>query len=132
MTLFERWHIPIALFFFWGGVAASTFGVIVALGGSPVTPEIYGPLVYSIPSWAWIALQVTFCFGAAFCALLRLRRAVFCFSASFSFLMVCFAAMAVQAGATGTVMVANAGLWAAPIGLLACFACLEGGGRVRW
>jgi len=130
-TLFERWHIPIAFFFFFGGVAASAFGVIVAIGGSPVSPEVYGPLVYSIPAWGWVTMQIAFCFGGAACALLRLRRATFCFGLAFSCLMVCFSAMAIQAGATGVVMVANAGLWGAPLGFLSCFVCLEGGRIVR-
>ena len=34
------------------------FGRIVINGGSPVTPELYGPAVYSIPALVWAAGQV--------------------------------------------------------------------------
>lgn len=34
------------------------FAVTLAIGGSPMTPEIYGPAVYAIPAWVWAGVQV--------------------------------------------------------------------------
>lgn len=35
------------------------FTVIVASGGSPITPELYGPDVYAIPAMAWGITQAS-------------------------------------------------------------------------
>lgn len=36
---------------------AAGFGSDVAMGGSPITPELYGPEVYAIPALTWVAIQ---------------------------------------------------------------------------
>jgi len=36
-------------------------GVVVGFGGSPITPELYGPAVYAIPALYWVLAQ----FGGA-------------------------------------------------------------------
>lgn len=36
---------------------AHDFGALVAAGGSPITPEQYGPEVYAIAALVWIAAQ---------------------------------------------------------------------------
>lgn len=36
---------------------ALRFGVVVVNGGSPITPEIYGPAVYAFPALGWAAIQ---------------------------------------------------------------------------
>ena len=33
------------------------FGLVMYFGGSPVTPELYGPAVYAMPAVAWAAVQ---------------------------------------------------------------------------
>ena len=33
-------------------------GLVVGLGGSPITPELYGPAVYAIPALYWVAAQI--------------------------------------------------------------------------
>lgn len=132
MNLFEKHSGPIAIFFLWGVVSASVFGAVVIKGGSPVTPELYGPLVYSIPAWSWIASQMLICGGAFISAALGWRVMTLWFAFAFCLLMASFAVMAIQAGGTGTMMVANAGFWALPIGILVCFACLDGGRFGKW
>ena len=124
--MFDKCREPAAMFMFFGGVAALFFGVIVARGGSPITPEMYGPLAYSIPAYLWVLVQVFVCFGAAISLIMGWRVASFVFSGLFSILMVAFAVMALQAGSTGTVTVANAGFWATPLGLCICFISLRG------
>ena len=37
---------------------AAHFAVIVFRGGSPITPEIYGPAVHSLPAIAWALVQM--------------------------------------------------------------------------
>ncbi len=41
---------------------AMDFGTVVLAGGSPITPEQYGPGVYAVPALAWAGIQLT---GAA-------------------------------------------------------------------
>lgn len=127
----DVWSVPIAIFYLWGAVAATAFGLVVAAGGSPVTPEIYGPLVYSLPAWSWVALQIATCIGTAVSAFSVWHKGVMFFSLCFTILMVAFAVMAIQAGSTGTIMVVNAGLWAAPIGLMTAYVAAKGGRFVR-
>ena len=45
---------------FHGGLAlmALFFGATVVIGGSPVTPDLYGPVVYEIPAIAWASVQL--------------------------------------------------------------------------
>lgn len=52
--IFAIWHCGLAMM-------ALHFGVTVLLGGSPVTPELYGPAVYAIPAIVWAGAQ----FGGA-------------------------------------------------------------------
>ena len=47
------------------------FGAEVFLtGGSPMTPEIYGEFVYTIPAWTWIVAQM---FSGGLCAISAVR-----------------------------------------------------------
>ena len=57
-TDFWRYRPVICL---WGASCATMgtiFAVPVFLGGSPVTPDLYGPTVYAIPALVWCAFQI--------------------------------------------------------------------------
>lgn len=53
---------------FHGGLLllALYFGWVVVAGGSPVTPELYGPAVYAIPAIVWAGGQTV---GAGLCVI---------------------------------------------------------------
>lgn len=124
--MFDRLKDAAGLFMALGGVAASIFGIVVLKGGSPVTPELYGPLVYAVPAWSWVVVQMVICFGSAISLWVGHRVASAMFSSLFCLLMVVFTCMAWQAGASGTIMVANAGAWALPLGLSVVFISWKG------
>ena len=50
---------------------AIRFGTIVMNGGSPITPEIYGPAVYAFPAIGWAAIQGTGAFIACYGVLFK-------------------------------------------------------------
>ena len=54
----ETARLCIALFHCGMFAIGAHFGIIVFEGGSPVTPELYGPAVYEIPALVWAAGQV--------------------------------------------------------------------------
>lgn len=58
MTNFERFSPAIATFYIGMAGVAAAFGSEVLRGGSPVTPELYGPAVYAIPALAWVTVQL--------------------------------------------------------------------------
>lgn len=70
MTPFQRYAPAFAAFFLASVVMASIFGAVIFHRGSPVMPDAYGPFVYAIPAWVWIAAQGSFSvvafIGAAF------------------------------------------------------------------
>jgi hypothetical protein len=113
MSDYQRLAPLMAVFFFGGAMSAAVFGSVVAMGGSPITPEIYGPLVYTLPAWAWVAIQISICVGGGISACVYSRWATLFFSICFTLLMVTFALMAIQAGANGIIMVTHAGVWGA-------------------
>jgi len=57
-TELERYAPAVIIFFSGLVLIALQFCVIVLNGGSPVTPELYGPAVYTMPALAWVALQI--------------------------------------------------------------------------
>lgn len=96
---------------------ALDFGLEVALGGSPITPEIYGPAVYAMPALGWVALQV----GGSALALLgsffsgRKRAVLFLIGGIMSGLLyAAFTSMAASA-AQGSVLEAGGRWFATPI-----------------
>ncbi len=127
MGEFERLAPAMAVFFFGGAVAASVFAAVVAMGGSPITPEIYGPLVYALPAWAWVAIQMVICVGGGISACARKQWMTLFFAICFTLLMITFALMAIQAGATGIIMVTHAGVWGGIVGSAMCLVCAGGG-----
>lgn len=57
-TDLDRYSPAVMLFFSGLVLVALQFCAIVLDGGSPVTPELYGPAVYTLPALAWVALQI--------------------------------------------------------------------------
>lgn len=57
-TELDRYAPAIVMFFSGIALVALQFGAIVMDGGSPVTPELYGPAVYTMPALAWVGAQV--------------------------------------------------------------------------
>lgn len=108
MTTFDRYRPAMALFFAAPLIMALIFGGVVLYGGTPVRPELYGPLIFAIPALVWVAAQVTFSgLAVAGCAggwpKLAATGAML-LAALFQF----FAVAAILAGATGTLLVAMA------------------------
>lgn len=62
MTAFQRYAPALAIFHASAFAMALSFGIEVARGGSPITPELYGPSVHAIPALAWVTMQI---FGSA-------------------------------------------------------------------
>lgn len=57
MTSFERYAPAICGFHLGLALMARDFALDVMHGGSPITPELYGPMVYEIPALAWVSVQ---------------------------------------------------------------------------
>lgn len=57
-TELERYAPAVIMFFSGLILIALQFCAIVLDGGSPVTPELYGPAVYTMPALAWVAIQI--------------------------------------------------------------------------
>lgn len=126
MTGFERYAPAMAVFF---GLALSVplgFGTVVLTGGSPVTPDIYGPLVHQIPALVWVVFQLSVTVLAVFgCVTLRPRAAA-AGAVAVGALLSFFAGAAVLAGAPGTLLVFGAGGWVAPASFVAAAVAWRG------
>jgi low affinity Fe/Cu permease len=108
MNAFDRYRPAMAAFFAAPLVMALIFGSVVIKGGSPVRPEFYGPIVYAIPALGWVTMQVVLS-GAAMIGFAWGRPRLAAGSAFFlGALFEFFAAAAIVAGASGTLLVAMA------------------------
>lgn len=126
--MFRQYQYAILAYYIGGFLMAIGFGARVYFGGgSPITPEIYGSWVYAFPALLWVAIQAALAgFAAVFCALNRpIVSGVFGL-ALWAYLSV-FAALALGAGAEGTILMMGAGLWLSPMCLLAAGISLMGG-----
>lgn len=93
------------------------FASVVVAGGSPITPEVYGPMVYAIPALAWVSLQA----GASLIGLSgvllkgRLRAAAYLLGAII--LLTLFSAFAImaQSAPQGSVLAAGARAFVCPL-----------------
>lgn len=132
MTPFERYSPAMAVFFAGSMAVPLGFGAVVIKGGSPVTPEIYGELVWTIPALVWVGLQLSIsaiaCVGCA-----TGRATVAAIGAGLvAALMTFFAAAAILAGAGGTILVFGAGGWVGPVSLACAVTAWRGrDGRER-
>lgn len=108
MSDFERYAPACVVFFGAAAVMAAIFGSVVIWGGSPVSPELFGPIVYAVPAIVWAAMQIVFAVIAAYgCGFRKPRIATLgAFLLGVKFLF--FATAAIAAGATGTLLVAMA------------------------
>ena len=59
LTDWERFAPALAFFHCSALFMAAAFGLEVLRGGSPITPELYGPSVYAFPALAWVAIQLS-------------------------------------------------------------------------
>ena len=57
-TELDRYGPAIVMLFSGLTLIAFQFGAIVTKGGSPVTPELYGPAVYAMPALVWVGVQI--------------------------------------------------------------------------
>ena len=116
MNDFDRFAPAMAVFYASFGVAVPSLFVAVTLqGGSPVTPEQYGEIVYAIPALVWAGVQLSVGFVGLLAAAFRWPKISLAASSAFFGLMTFFAAAAIIAGPTGTLVVAGSGAGVAPI-----------------
>lgn len=108
MTAFERYRPAMGVFFSAPLVMALIFGGVVLQGGSPVRPEFYGPIVYEVPALTWVGLQVGLSAAAVIGCARGWPRIAALGAGGLSFLFEFFAAAAIVAGASGTLLVAMA------------------------
>jgi hypothetical protein len=119
VTGFDRYAPAQAAFFAAFGFSVPIFfAAVVIQGGSPVTPDQYGEFVYSIPAVAWAGMQ--FALGVAASISAAARWPIIHAGAAFLFfaLMAFFAAAAIIAGPSGTLVVAGAGFGVAPLAII--------------
>ncbi len=126
MTSFERFAPAIATFFAGCAMVPIVFAIVVISGGSPVTPELYGTVVYTIPALVWAGLQLSLSLLAAVSAAMGWRYMAATGALGISALLGFFAAAAVLAGASGTLVVAGCGAWLSPVSLIAAWVCWYG------
>lgn len=132
---FEAGAPYFAVFFAGGAAMAIGFGLHVAAGGSPVTPETYGTLVHQIPALVWVWIQIVVAVTAALGFALRrpILAAIggWCMTA-----LLAFFGVAASAAPQGAVLMHASLWWAGPItgwgALVATRAgIMAGGGRGR-
>jgi hypothetical protein len=127
LSEWERFAPAFALFHFGAVLMAVDFGQQVWRGGSPITPELYGPSVYEFPALAWVSVQL----GGSFLALAgsiitaRLGAVMAVIGGLISGTM--YSALAVMASeaASGTLLVAGASYTFAPVSFIGALLALR-------
>lgn len=118
----------IAAWFFLAGTGGFVFWAAATyIGGSPVTPEIYGPWVYTIPAWAWYFWQLACGWIGALGVIMGSRWVGFIFGIGLGLDMAFLGAAGSLAGPNGFVLSLNAFAWIGPFSLLCSVAWLMGG-----
>lgn len=120
MRDFERYGPAIAMFHFGCLAMALSFGIVVLKGGSPVTPELYGPRVYAIPALAWAGFQICGSALGGLGAVIggRLGAAICLMGSSIAALMYCtLAALALEAP-HGTLVASGSMFLTAPLSVV--------------
>lgn len=108
----RRYGPVIAIFHLSLALIAIHFGITVLVGGSPMTPEIYGPAVYAIPAWIWAMIQVSAQMIGAVGACLRGRRGGAMLIISGALILPLYALLGAAASMTGQgTIVTAACLW---------------------
>jgi hypothetical protein len=127
--MFDRCAPAMAVFFCGPTIMAAIFGTVTLLGGTPVTPEIYGPQVYEIPALAWAGAQCGLGVAGIVGAVRPSRWLAVVGGLGLAFLFIFFAAMALQAGSTGVLLVSMAVATAPICGVFGWWAWSAGHGR---
>lgn len=110
MNSCDRYAPAMSLFFVGLIAMALDFATVVLSGGSPITPEVYGPAVYAFPAWAWITLQMTACGAGAIGVLLsgKLRASAFVIGSLLTLILFSAFAIMAQGAPQGSVLAAGA------------------------
>lgn len=117
----DQTDLVIGGFFVGCVMMALGFGIDVLNGGSPITPEIYGPWAYSIPALAWIGFQAAVGITGIASVVLQWYRLTSFAGMALATHMSAIAGLALDTGADGRIVVAGAGLWLGPFGILIAF-----------
>lgn len=104
---FNRYRPAMVFFYIMAGGMSALFGLRVALGGSPITPEIYGHWVYNIPALTWVIAQATLTASASLAIAYDRRKVAGGLSIILTMFFSMFTAMAISGGAEGTILVAG-------------------------
>lgn len=124
--IWSRWRWAILLFYLGSIAQAAVFGSVVMAGGSPVTPELYGPLVYAVPALAWVAAQVFLAALAVAGAALDRPGIAGSGALGITVLLMFFGVMGMDAGASGTLLVTGTIGWLGPLSAIATIICFSG------
>lgn len=124
-----RWTV---LLFNAGAILQSLlFGAIVLAGGSPVTPELYGPIVYAVPALVWIGAQLSLGVIAVFGAATDRPMIAGLGSLGLTVLLMFFGVMGMDAGSSGTLLVTGTIGWLGPLSAIATMISFSGVGGGR-
>lgn len=118
MTAFQRYAPAMAAFFTAPIIMAMIFGVSILRGGSPIQPGTYGVIVWAIPAWIWVALQLGLASWAVIAAIRVDAKSLAISAALCGVMMEFFAAAAVLGKAEEILLPAMA----IPTGAI-CFLC---------
>lgn len=118
MTPFNRYSPAMAVFFAAPLIMALIFGVSLIRGGSPIQPGTYGLIVWSIPAWVWVTLQVSLSAWASIAAVKADAKSLAAAATACGVLMEFFAAAAILGDADEILLPAMA----IPTGAI-CFLC---------
>jgi hypothetical protein len=129
--IWSRWRWPILLFYLGAIMQAVVFGMVVLAGGSPVTPELYGPLVFAVPAVFWISSQIACSFTAAVGAAMNWPMTAGVGSLGMTVLLMFFGVMGMDAGAPGTLLVTGTIGWLGPLSAIATIISFSGVGGDR-
>lgn len=119
MTAFNRFRPAMFAFFLGGMMMAFVFGLRFIASDTPLSVDIYGPWLSAIPAQAWVALQFVITGGAAMACAFERPRIAAAFSILLALYLTVFAALAVSAGPSGTIVTSGAGFWLAPLAVMA-------------
>lgn len=118
MTTFDRYAPAMAVFFAAPLIMALIFAVSILRGGSPIQPATYGIIVWSIPAWVWVVVQVSLSAWASLTAAFARPKTFAAAAAACGVLMEFFAAAAILGDADEILLPAMA----IPTGAI-CFLC---------
>lgn len=125
MTPLNQYAIAIAAFHSGLAAMAVYFSVVVFMGGSPITPEIYGGAVYGTPAVVWCAVQFSVASMAAVGAWFK-WPVIAAVGAAGSALVYCAFGVLAMGAAQGTILQAAALCVGAPLSVLSALIAIRG------